>query len=220
MAFDSTWEEIHSEMEWGKYPPEELVRFIMRKYKGLSRSERKEIKVLELGCGQGANMLFLSREGFDVYGIDGSRSAIDKCKKRFDEEGLEGNFMVGDFSRMNLNLEFDVIIDIVSLYCCARKDIERTINNVRKMLKEGANFLQITFQTGSYGYNTGIEIEKNTFKDISHGPLKGRGQATFLSLEDVKNLYSDFKNVDIEYRIISENNMKNEVKYWIISCSK
>ncbi len=49
-------------------------------------SDRKAIKILEVGCGPGANLWFMAREGFSVYGIDGSEHAIELARRRLDSE--------------------------------------------------------------------------------------------------------------------------------------
>ena len=77
--WNSGWDKIFKDNEWGKYPCEELIRFISRKFH-VSKN-RKIIKILEVGCGAGANIWFLSREGFDVYGVDGSKYALKKAQK-------------------------------------------------------------------------------------------------------------------------------------------
>ena len=75
----SIWESIFSSREWGKYPPEELVR-IASKFKKDYKTEY--LKCLELGPGPGANSLLLI-DLFNQYcAIDVSSSAIMKLKKR------------------------------------------------------------------------------------------------------------------------------------------
>ena len=60
------------------------MRFIGRNFFKIPLDERNEIKILEIGCGQGSNLWFLAKEGFDVYGIDISPSAIQKTEKKFE----------------------------------------------------------------------------------------------------------------------------------------
>ena len=77
-TFDKAWEKVHREREWGKYPSEDIIRFVARNY---YRENRTEIKILDIGCGQGANTWYLAKEGFQTYGFYGSESAINKAKK-------------------------------------------------------------------------------------------------------------------------------------------
>ena len=58
----SNWENIFLQKEWGKYPSIALVRFIASNY--YDAQDRNEIKILEIGCGTGANLWYLAREGF------------------------------------------------------------------------------------------------------------------------------------------------------------
>ncbi len=72
-----------------RYPFENVVTFICRNYP--RDKERKEINVLEVGCGSGNNLWFAAREGFSVTGIDDSKSAINYAKERFKNENLESH---------------------------------------------------------------------------------------------------------------------------------
>ncbi|EAL1485109.1 SAM-dependent methyltransferase, partial [Campylobacter coli] len=45
------WENIFSNKEWGKYPSENLIRFIARNFYNVKN--RNEIRILELGLGTG-----------------------------------------------------------------------------------------------------------------------------------------------------------------------
>ena len=56
---DRAWEEIFRSREWGKYPPEHLVRFIAGNFYGVPN--RGAVGLLEIGCGPGANAWFMAR---------------------------------------------------------------------------------------------------------------------------------------------------------------
>ena len=47
-SFSTEWENIYKSQEWGKYPPESIVRFIARNY---YKEIRENIKILDFGCG-------------------------------------------------------------------------------------------------------------------------------------------------------------------------
>ena len=54
--WDKGWDKLFSNNEWGKYPGEELIRFIARNYYGVS--DRSKVNILEVGCGVGANLWY------------------------------------------------------------------------------------------------------------------------------------------------------------------
>ena len=221
-GFDYVWEEVHSEKEWGKYPPEELVRFILGQYKNLSKSKRKEIKILELGIGQGANAWFLAREGFDIFGIDGSKTAIKKAYNRFEALNLNGNFHVGDFNKISefKDESFDIIIDVASLQCNNLDYVDEIINESRKKLKPNGRMFSMMIAKGSYGDGLGEKIDDNTFTKISDGPFAGLGTVHFFQLSEVKELFNSFNDVTIEYSTRSLLERKEKIKHWIISAQK
>ena len=93
MDTHEAWEKIHSSREWGGYPSEHVIRFIARNY---YNKKRAEVKILDFGCGSGANTWFLAREGFDTYAFDISESAINNLNNRMEKEGLSVNSLVSD----------------------------------------------------------------------------------------------------------------------------
>jgi len=67
------WEKTFRDKEWGKYPPEELIRAVCEYTK-----DDKTKSVLEMGCGPGANSLFLNEHFQSYSAIDFSETAIEK----------------------------------------------------------------------------------------------------------------------------------------------
>ena len=43
--------------------------------------EKEKKKILDFGCGQGGNLNFFHKLGFDVYGVDISKKDINIAKK-------------------------------------------------------------------------------------------------------------------------------------------
>ncbi len=84
MPWDRTWEDIFRSQAWGKYPSEDVIRFVARNF--YTVPERDAIRILEVGCGPGANVWYIAKEGFSAYGIDGSTTAITICRQRMAAE--------------------------------------------------------------------------------------------------------------------------------------
>lgn len=138
MSIPNIWECIHSQRAGGRYPNEELVRFIGRNLFSIPRQKRKKIKILEVGCGQGANLWFLAKENFDVYGIDFSPSALKKAKKYLENEwGIRSaNLSIGDIRDLRLKREtYDVVIDCVAISHISYSEHIASYENIFKSLK-------------------------------------------------------------------------------------
>ena len=142
---DTVWKKIHSSRDWGKWPNEELVRFIGRNFFRMPRKQRKKIRILEVGVGQGANTWFMMKEGFDVYGVDISCSAIDKFKKMFSEENLEvedfsRKFKVADIREIPFGDRFDVVIDCATVWYVTYTEHHSVYKEINRVLKKGGLF--------------------------------------------------------------------------------
>ncbi len=61
------WESVFQTQEWGKYPPEYLIRLVARHFYKIP--DRSTPAFLDLGCGSGTNSWFLCREGFSNLSI-------------------------------------------------------------------------------------------------------------------------------------------------------
>ena len=174
-SFDNEWEKIHASQEWGKYPSENVIRFIARNYYS---KDRLKTRILDFGCGAGSNTWYLAKEGFDVYAFDGSVSAVEKTKKRLKEEKLNGgeNIIVCDALELPYEEEyFDCVIDNAVVYANTYANINLMYSNIYRILKTDGKLFSVVFATETTGYKTGKEIEKNTYSDIQEGALAGRG---------------------------------------------
>lgn len=219
MNWNPIWEQIFKTKEWGKYPPEELIRFIAKNFYLVEK--RSKIKILDIGCGTGACMWYLARENFSSYGIDASPTAIKIAKKRFKEDGLKGNFVIGTVDLLPWpNNTFDAVIDIGCLTCNSEKETKKIIKEIHRVLKPGGKHFSLTPGNGSWGQKTGVKIDKTTVTDIKIGPFAGVGTVRFVSKDNLKKLYSDFKNIEIEYTMHTLHNDQKKVWHLQLSCMK
>ena len=79
-------------------------------------SQIKGKKVLEVGCGAGAQLLQFAKNNF-VVGLDFSRKMIYHARKSFKKKNVEGYFVVSDalFPAIRSN-SFDVVLAIALLH--------------------------------------------------------------------------------------------------------
>lgn len=141
-SFDEEWEKIHASKEWGQYPTEVVIRFIARNYYD---KLRKNIKILDFGCGADAHTWYLAREGFDTYAFDGSISAVKRLNDRLKREDLHADVRVRDALELNYNIKFNAIIDNVTIYANTLENIEKMYKKCYEMLDFGGKIFSVAF---------------------------------------------------------------------------
>ena len=120
--YESSYKELGFEAQ-RRFPNEEFCRFMGRNFFHVPLRERKEIKILETGCGSGANLWSLAKEGFDTYGIDISKEAIELSKKMLSSYNTTASLEVQNMANLNFpNDFFDAVIDVFSSYCLTRNE--------------------------------------------------------------------------------------------------
>lgn len=78
--WDATYREGTPPWETGR-PASELVRLVDE---GLLRP----VPMLEIGCGSGADAVFLASHGFDVTAVDSSPTAVERARTRSQRAGV------------------------------------------------------------------------------------------------------------------------------------
>jgi len=218
-SWDANWEKVFQSQEWGKYPPEELIRFVAKNY--YSAADRSKVHFLDLGCGPGPGAWYLSREGFSVKGIDGSATAIDRARKRFSSEGLAGEFTVGDFNKLPYNDgEFDAVIDLAAIQHNPMANIREVISEASRVLKKGGLLFLMMISKCAYGDGIGREIEPGTFTDINEGPAAGKGTIHFFSEQEIRQLLANFKIISLELSMRSLDAQKHWHKSFVVVAQK
>lgn len=128
-----------------RYPNEELCRFMGRRLFQIPKGMRKEVRVLEVGCGSGANLWMIAAEGFDTYGVDLSAPGVELCKRMLSEKSLQADCRAADMTATPFpDRHFDVIVDVFSSYCLNEADYSRFTPEVARLLKPGGVFFSYT----------------------------------------------------------------------------
>jgi SAM-dependent methyltransferase len=219
MNWDPVWEKIFQEQEWGKYPAESVIQFVARNF---YKRDRQNTKLLEIGCGPGANIWYMAREGFDVYCIDGSATAIEKAAKKLEQDRLKADLKVGDIARLPYaDSIFDGIIDVECLCCNSRANTNNILKEIKRVLKGDGLFYSRTFTDDMYIGTDREILGPLEYNNISDGPLSGKGLVRLTNRKDIQELYGAFfKIVSIDKLEYTSHNGEIKISEWIVICRK
>lgn len=103
-------------------------------------------KILDLGCGQGRIAIPLAAKGYTVVGYDGSRELLNIASKKANEAEVDIHFEYGDMRELNLDSEFDAVINLGTAFGYIDDENEDLdiLRRVEKALKPNGLFLQDT----------------------------------------------------------------------------
>ena len=222
MTWDSVWDRVFAGGRWGRYPGEELVRFVARNFQ--SASDRSAVKILEVGCGPGGNLWYLAAEGFATFGIDGSSIAIDQARKRLDEAAPSwsrtGGLFVGDVNKIPLpDACVDAVIDSECVYCNRLEDSKLIYREIARVLRPGGMLFVRTFADGTWGVGTGRQVEADTW-ECATGPAAGKGLLRATRAEGIPALLGNLKVTHLELSTLTFENRTQTIREWIIYAVK
>lgn len=88
--------------------------------------------VLDVGCGQGRDALFLAELGYDVTGIDASQLGIRQMLADAQARNLTIHGIVADFYAYDFQQPYDVIV-LDSILHFYKKDLEKELALLRSL---------------------------------------------------------------------------------------
>lgn len=124
-------------------------------------------RVLEVGCGDGGNLLPLARANCKTVGVDIAECRVEDARRFFREEGATGEFIASDvFALKELRHSFDVIIchDVIEHIL----DKRRFLSLLPQFLAEGG-ILFMSFPAWQMPFGGHQQICRS--KIISHLPF-------------------------------------------------
>ncbi len=115
-----------------------MARFVMRRFSGIPEADRATVRILDVGCGVGAQSSWLADAGFMVDGVDIAPSAIERANNRHQmtSAGSRLRFQVADACVLPFkDSSFDAVIDICTLQHV--DDLQEGISSLARVLKPG-----------------------------------------------------------------------------------
>ncbi len=99
---------------------------------------KKQSHILEAGCGEGQNVLYLAKQGYcNIDAFDISESAISKLKRLCKISGADVHAFVQDLTTYRFNKKYDLIMSFATLCFVEKKDWKEFINKAKNSTNVG-----------------------------------------------------------------------------------
>jgi len=224
--FDQLYQD-HGMSSQRMYPNESLIQFVANRYFRIPKSARKDIRILEVGCGSGANLWFLSKEEFDTYGVDSSQKGLELAELHLREKwNVVANLCHGSFTELPYDDSyFDVVVDVVSLQHMILNDVPLALQEIHRVLRPKGVFFSYRLSDHSVMYENsgGNFIDPATVDNISDTtqPLYNCGPVAFWSPTLTRMMYQNVNlSVDTIERIGRTYANGSYVEYLAITSTK
>ncbi|MGB8253700.1 MAG: class I SAM-dependent methyltransferase [Anaerolineaceae bacterium] len=209
-----TWDELFKDEDnrW-KEPHESLVD-VIKSLKSRTRVKR----VLDLGCGAGRHVVYLSGEGYEAYGMDLSFSGLQFSREWLARQGHPTRLAMADMTSLPFaNTSFDMVVSMFVIHHNLLAGLRKSIHEIYRMLVPGGYTLLTLNSTRGYRHDTGRQLEPGTvIPDIG----KDRGiPHHFSDLQEIAREFIRFivREIHLE-EVTSEEGYLSS--HWVILAEK
>lgn len=124
---------------WGTEPADFLEKLIALKLPG------PEIKVLDIGCGEGKDAVYMAQQGYSVMAFDLTASGIRKTMRLAEERGVKTlHAYVDDINDFETAETFDIIYSTGTIQYLKEENIAGFFEKVRRLTNpNGLNYFNV-----------------------------------------------------------------------------
>jgi SAM-dependent methyltransferase len=125
---------------WDIGAREELVALV-------DNGRLKPCRTIDLGCGAGANAIYLAQKGFEVTGVDYSKAALEKAQVRAEAANVQVDFILDDLTNLrHVSGTFDFLLDYGVLDDLRLHQREPYVQNMLPLTHAGSHYLLWGFE--------------------------------------------------------------------------
>jgi ubiquinone/menaquinone biosynthesis C-methylase UbiE len=167
-------------------------------------------RILDLGCGNGRNLMPFSERGFECYGVDFSKKMLELAESYFKEKNLKAEFVLGNLTKIPLEDNyFDYVICVAAFHHLNKDEQIACLNEIKRVLKKDGrvylgvwNKWQLRFLFGKKERYVPWKKEGKVFGRYYYlfnlFELKKKIQDARFKIEVIKGLFN--KNIEVIFR--------------------
>ncbi len=220
---EEVWDEISDLWsEYRKEPFDAVSDFLRKASSDFDKSENskiaKEIKVIDLGCGSGRNMI--KDNNIEYYGVDFSSCQLGCAIANTKEKGINAKFFKMSADKLSKkdfkNEMFDYGLFIATLHCIeGKKERENALKEFYRVLKKSGEGLISVWNSNDSRFNSvKSDIYMSWKKD-------GKEYYRYYYLYDKDELIDLIKSVGFKVlEIYDKDSDRFSKKNWIIKVGK
>jgi len=189
------WNQLYRKGNFMHYPAERLIKCLFHYSLNLAGK-----KVLDLGCGSGANLIYLAQSGALVYGCDLSPTAVKITQRRLKQLKLPGEVSFSSEKLPYENNFFDLVISWETLYYADSKTLPIITDEISRVLKPKGKVLLTMIRPNDQIFNFSRKIKSRTYRvDNRLAAQKGATIYVLPNKKAIIPLFNQFKLLDIGY---------------------
>jgi SAM-dependent methyltransferase len=104
---------------------------------------------LELGCGTGADAVYLATQGFDVTAVENSPTALERARGRAQEEDVLLRFVLDDVFEFGRTCgPFDLVYDAGFYHFARHRDLQHLLDVLWRVTRPGSFYFALAGNAG------------------------------------------------------------------------
>lgn len=202
------WEELYNKKQ--PYREKPAVKLVTRFFEEYGE-ELQDGKILDLGCGNGRNLRYVVKQGYDVEGIEISEEAIRQLHEDFRKENLTAKIRQGSFYDLPYeDGQFDCVMCINVFQYNDWRGAEKAFQEAGRILKDNGLFLLSIRSTSRDLPKDRIDVpdkgitvmsKQGAKKDIkfhyfSEEEIRELADKNFLEVMEIKDVVGRQKNAE------------------------
>ena len=160
--------------------------------------QNKDKEILDLGCGIGADTLYLLERGYDVLSCDFSNEALKSIQDNIPNSKTLYLDMMKDFPVEDNT--YSLIIADLSLHYFDNEITIHIMKEIKRILKKGGILLSRVASVNDFNFGAGVgeQLEKNYY-------FEGDYTKRFFDFEDVNKYFGIIGSVEAEETEMTRN---------------